>query len=39
VEFNAESYFDYTKNQAKGNAYYNTFVTLADAGVIDAITM
>lgn len=39
VEFNAESYFDYTKNQAKGNAYYNTFVTLADAGEIDAITM
>lgn len=39
VEFNAESYFDYTKNQAKGNAYYNTFVTLVDAGEIDAVTM
>ena len=39
VEFNASSYFDYTKNQAKGNAYYNAFVTLADAGELDAITM
>ena len=39
VEFNDESYFDYTKNQARGNAYYNAFVTLADAGEIDAITM
>ena len=39
VEFNAESYFDYTKNQGSGNAYYNAFVTLADAGEIDAITM
>lgn len=39
VEFNSESYFDYTKNQARGNAYYNAFVSLADAGEIDAITM
>ena len=39
VEFNAESYFDYLKDQAKGNAYYNTFVTLADVGELDAITM
>ena len=39
VEFNAESYFDYTKNQAKGNVYYNSFVALVDAGEIDAITM
>lgn len=39
VEFNAESYFDYLQNQARGNAYYNTFVTLADAGELDAITM
>lgn len=39
VEFNAESYFDYTQNQAQGNAYYNAFVSLADAGEIDAITM
>lgn len=39
VEFNAESYFDYLQNQARGNAYYNAFVSLADAGEIDAITM
>ena len=39
VEFNAESYFDYLKDQAKGNAYYNAFVTLADVGELDAITM
>ena len=39
VEFNDSSYFDYTKDQAKGNAYYNAFVTLADAGELDAITM
>lgn len=39
VEFNASSYFDYTKNQARGNAYYNAFVALADAGEIDAVTM
>ena len=39
VEFNAESYFDYLKDQAKGNAYYNAFVTLADSGELDAITM
>lgn len=39
VEFNAVSYFDYLKNQAKGNAYYNAFVTLADVGDLDAITM
>ena len=39
VEFNASSYFDYTKNQARGNAYYNAFITLADTGELDAITM
>lgn len=39
VEFNAESYFDYLKNEASGNAYFNTFVTLADTGELDAITM
>lgn len=39
VEFNAESYFDYLQNQARGNAYYNAFVTLADAGELDAIVM
>jgi len=39
VEFNDESYFDYLKDQAKGNAYYNAFVTLSDIGELDAITM
>ncbi len=39
VEFNSVSYFDYLQNQARGNAYYNAFVTLADVGELDAITM
>lgn len=39
VEFDAVSYFDYTRNQAKGNAYYNAFVTLSDTGTLDVITM
>ncbi len=39
VEFDDSAYFDYTKNQARGNRYYEVFVALADAGVIDAVTM
>ena len=39
LEFNAEVYFDYLKNQSKGNDYYNAFVALTDAGVLDFITM
>lgn len=39
VEFNAASYFDYLKNQARGNDYYNAFVALADGGILDFITM
>ena len=39
VEFDAAAYFDYTKNQARGNRYYEAFVALADAGVLDAVTM
>lgn len=39
VEFDSASYFDYTKNQARGNRYYEAFAALADAGVLDAITM
>ncbi|MBQ1678455.1 MAG: hypothetical protein II062_02840 [Oscillospiraceae bacterium] len=39
VEFNAEVYFDYLKNQAKGNDYYNAFVALSDSGILDFITM
>ena len=39
VEFNADSYFDYLKNQARGNAYYNAFIAMTDAGELDAVTM
>lgn len=39
VEFIDESYFDYLKNQTSGNTYFNRFITLADAGKLDAITM
>ena len=39
LEFNASSYFDYLKNQAKGNDYYNAFVALADGGILDFVTM
>ncbi len=39
VVFDCATYFDYTKNQAKGNAYYNAFIALTDAGELDAITM
>lgn len=39
VEFNAEAYFDYLKNQAKGNDYYNAFIALTDGGILDIITM
>ena len=39
VEFNAEAYFDYLKNQAKVNDYYNAFIALTDAGILDIITM
>lgn len=39
LEFNAEVYFDYLKNQAKGNDYYNAFVALTDGGILNFITM
>lgn len=39
VQFDADSYFDYTRNQAKGNTYYNAFVMLSDTGTLDLITM
>lgn len=39
VEFNDEAYFDYSKNHAAGNQYYNMFVGFTDAGVLDAVTM
>lgn len=38
VEFNAAIYFRYTDNQARGNTYYNSFVTFADTGTLDLIT-
>jgi hypothetical protein len=39
VMFNNASYFDYTQNQARGNAYYNLCVAYIEAGTLDAITM
>jgi hypothetical protein len=39
VEFNDESYFDYTNNYAKGNDYYEVFVAYVDSGTLDAVTM
>lgn len=39
LEFNAESYFDYLKNQARGNNYYHAFIALSDGGVLDFVTM
>ncbi|MBR3366460.1 MAG: hypothetical protein IKG66_01530 [Lachnospiraceae bacterium] len=39
VEFNAEAYFDYALDQGRGNRYYDVFVSFADAGVADAVTM
>lgn len=38
VEFNAESYFDYSKG-ATGNSYFEAFVAYADSGTLDGITM
>ena len=39
VVFNNEAYFDYAKDQARGNVYYEVFVGFTDAGVLDAVTM
>lgn len=39
VEFYDDSYFDYGKNHAAGNQYYEMFVALTDAGIMDAVTM
>ena len=39
VEFNDEIYFDYSKNKAAGNKYYEVFVATVDSGVLDAVTM
>ncbi len=32
-------YFDYNRNQARGNEYYNSFISLTDSGTMDLITM
>lgn len=39
VEFSNNIYFDYNRNQARGNEYYNSFVALTDSGTLDLITM
>ena len=39
VEFIDASYFDYTKDAAYGNVYYEAFVALSDVGTLDIITM
>ena len=39
IEFSSNMYFDYNRNQAKGNEYYNSFVALVDTGTLDLITM
>lgn len=39
VEFDDQAYFDYLKNQARGNNYYNAFVALSDAGIKDFVVM
>lgn len=37
--FDDACYFDFLKNEARGNNYFNAFVALVEAGVLDAITM
>lgn len=39
VTFNNEAYFDYAKDQGRGNVYYELFVGFTDSGVLDAVTM
>ena len=39
IEFSTNMYFDYNRNQARGNEYYNSFVALTDTGTLDLITM
>ena len=39
VEFSGNMYFDYNRNQARGNEYYNSFIALSDSGTLDLITM
>ena len=39
IEFSTNMYFDYNRNQARGNEYYNSFIALTDSGTLDLITM
>ena len=39
IEFNDEAWFDYGKNHAAGNRYYELFVGFTDSGILDAVTM
>ncbi len=39
LEFDDACYFDYLKNQARGNRYYDAFIALTDAGVLDVVAM
>lgn len=39
VVFNNDAYFDYSRNRAIGNTYYEVFVSFADAGILDCVTM
>ena len=39
IVFNSDAYFDYARDQGRGNPYYNLFTGLVDAGVLDAVTM
>lgn len=39
IELSTNMYFDYNRNQARGNEYYNSFIALADSGTLDLITM
>lgn len=39
VVFNSDAYFDYARDQGRGNTYYSLFTGLVDAGVLDAVTM
>ena len=39
IIFNSDSYFNYARDQGRGNAYYSLFTGFVDEGVLDAITM
>ena len=39
IEFSNNMFFDYNRNQARGNEYYNSFISLTDAGTLDLVTM